>query len=104
PCQVVARRDGGDVVFTWIRRTRKDGDSWELAEVPLGEDAEIYDLDVMDGDDVRRTATVSVPVYRYLAADIATDFGTLPETLTVRIAQISAIYGRGANLTRTLHV
>ena len=104
PCQVVARRDGGDVVFTWIRRTRTDGDSWELAEVPLGEDAEIYDLDVMDGDDVRRTATVSVPVYRYLAADIATDFGSLPETLTVRIAQISAIYGRGANLTRTLHV
>ncbi|MBI3672356.1 MAG: glycoside hydrolase/phage tail family protein [Rhizobiales bacterium] len=104
PSQLRARLDGGDVVFSWIRRTRIDGDSWEVAEVPLGEDGEAYALDVLSGATVKRSASVVTPAYRYAAADIATDFGAMPADFTLRIAQVSATYGRGANLLRTVHV
>ena len=55
PCQLRARRDGADVVFTWIRRTRIDGDGWELAEMPLGEESESYRLEILDGAAVKRS-------------------------------------------------
>jgi len=104
PCQLQGRRDGGDVVFSWLRRTRSDGDSWELADVPLGEASEVYTLDIMDGAAVKRSATPVVPTYRYLAADIATDFGTPPATFSLRVAQMSAVYGKGATLTESVAV
>ncbi len=104
PCQLRGLRDGGDVVFTWIRRTRIDGDGWELAEVPLGEDSESYVAEVLDGAMVKRTVQTAVPSFRYAAADIAADFGTSPTAFTLRIAQLSATYGRGANHQRTINV
>ena len=37
---------GGDVVFTWVRRTRVGGELVDgTGEVPLAEDAEAYELD-----------------------------------------------------------
>jgi hypothetical protein len=30
---------GGDLAMNWVRRSRIDGDSWDLSEVPLGEDS-----------------------------------------------------------------
>ena len=104
PCQLRAFRDGGDVVFTWVRRTRVDGDSWDVTEVPLGESSESYTVDVLDGSDIKRALTVTAPEYRYPAAVIAADFGADPGTFSLRIAQLSATYGRGANLQRTIHV
>ena len=104
PCQLRASRDGNDVVFTWIRRTRIDGDSWEIAEVPLGEDGESYLGEILDGATVKRTVQTAVPSFRYTAAQIAADFGTSPNQFTLRIAQLSATYGRGANLQRTIDV
>jgi hypothetical protein len=104
PCQFRASRDGNDVVFTWIRRTRIDGDSWELSEVPLGEDSESYVAEILDGGAVKRTVQTAVPSLRYTAAEIAADFGTSPSAFTLRIAQLSASYGRGANLQRTINV
>jgi hypothetical protein len=35
----------------WIRRTRIDGDSWDLLEVPLGEEGERYEVAILDGDE-----------------------------------------------------
>lgn len=104
PCHLRAAADGGDVVFTWIRRTRSDGDNWELEEVPLGEESEAYRVEVMDGATVKRSAKTGAPSYRYAAASIAADFGAPPPAFTLRIGQISAVYGRGANLERTIHV
>ena len=37
PVRVTARRSGAGISLNWVRRTRVDGDSWDLAEVPLGE-------------------------------------------------------------------
>jgi hypothetical protein len=104
PCQLRGIRDGGDVVFSWIRRTRIDGDGWELAEIPLGEETESYRFEIMDGANVKHSVTVANPSYRYLAADIATDFGAAPSSYEVRVAQVSASFGRGATLLGTRSV
>jgi hypothetical protein len=53
---------------------------------------------------VKRAVTVASPSYRYLAADIATDFGVAPAAYDLSVAQISAGYGRGAQTLRTLDV
>ena len=104
PAHAKAKRDGGDVVFTWVRRTRLDGDAWELSEVPLGEETESYPFKIYAGAVLKRSVTVTAPAYRYLAADIATDFGAMPSSLDVNIAQVSASFGAGATLLRTLNV
>jgi GTA TIM-barrel-like domain/Putative phage tail protein len=104
PCQLALKRDGTDLVLNWIRRTRVDGDGWELAEVPLGEDGEAYRVEIFSGATVIRSVTVTTPTCRYLAADIATDFGGLPPTLDVAVAQISATTGPGTKLKRNLNV
>jgi hypothetical protein len=98
PCQLRAMRDGGDVVFNWIRRTRIDGDGWEPVEIPLGEESESYQFEIRDGATVKRSVDVTSPSYRYLAADIATDFGVAPSAYDLRVAQVSAGFGRGATL------
>ena len=96
PVHVGGRRDAGDLHISWIRRTRIGGDSWEFAEVPLGEDSEAYALDIVDGDSVVRTLAASSPFATYTAADQVADFGAPPPAITVRIYQLSASYGRGS--------
>ncbi|MFO1122506.1 MAG: glycoside hydrolase/phage tail family protein [Hyphomicrobiales bacterium] len=104
PCHSSLRRDGADLIISWTRRTRTDGDSWDLAEVPLGEDSESYVIEIRSGDTLKRSAASSQAWYRYAAADITADFGAMPESLGLRIAQVSASYGRGATLERILNV
>ena len=103
PVHVTARRDGSGVTFTWIRRTRIDGDSW-VGEVPLGEDSEQYALDILSGGSVVRTLSTAAPSAFYAAADELADFGTPQGALHVRVAQFSATVGRGfaADLTLTV--
>ncbi|OLP56847.1 hypothetical protein BJF92_12315 [Rhizobium rhizosphaerae] len=38
----------GDWRLSWIRRTRIGGDSWDQADVPLGEEREAYEVDILD--------------------------------------------------------
>jgi hypothetical protein len=102
PVHVRGRRDAGDLHVSWIRRTRVGGDSWEAAEVPLGEDSEAYALDILDGDTVVRTFTASSPSATYTAAEQAADFGTPPPAITVRVFQLSASYGRGSPALATV--
>lgn len=33
---------GGDLTFSWIRRSRGTSDLWELSSIPLGEETELY--------------------------------------------------------------
>jgi hypothetical protein len=95
PVHLRATRSGDGVAFTWIRRTRRDGDSWDALEVPLGEASEAYELDVLDGTTVKRTLTAGTPSVLYAAADELADFGAPQTNLTVRVAQLSATVGRG---------
>jgi hypothetical protein len=104
PAHLRVRPDGGDAVFTWTRRTRSDGDGWDLPDVPLGEEQELYDIEVMDSSIVKRTVRVATPSWRYAAADQLADFG-LPQTaFTLRISQVSLSFGRGSILERMAHV
>ena len=94
PVHVKASRGASGVTFTWIRRTRIDGDSW-VGEVPLGEASERYAVDILSGADVVRTLSVTTPTALYGAADELADFGAAQTSLTVRVAQVSATVGRG---------
>jgi hypothetical protein len=102
PCQLRATRDGADVLFTWMRRTRIDGDGWEPVEIPLGEESENYHFEILDGVTVKRAVDVTSPSYRYLAADIAADFAVAPATYDLSVTQVSASFGRGATLAGSL--
>ena len=101
PVHVKAARDGSGVTFSWIRRTRIDGDSW-VGEVPLGEDSEQYALDILSGGSVVRTLTTATPSVLYAAADEIADFGAPQTSLDVRVTQVSATVGRGFAAEATL--
>ena len=94
PVHVKAKRDASGVTFSWIRRTRIDGDTW-VGEVPLGEDSEQYVVDILSGADVVRTLSAATPTALYAAADELSDFGVAQTSLSVRVAQVSATVGRG---------
>ena len=84
---------GSDVVFSWFRRTRIEGDSWESVEVPLGEASERYRIRVLNGATELRTLEVSSPGWTYTAAFQASD-GALPG-FAVSVAQVSDAFGPG---------
>jgi hypothetical protein len=102
PTHVRSHRDEDGLHISWIRRTRIGGDSWDGAEVPLGEASERYEIDVLDGDAVVRTLTASDPSTLYTAADQAADFGMPPVAITIRICQLSESHGRGNAVTAVL--
>ncbi|HEX8665731.1 MAG TPA: glycoside hydrolase/phage tail family protein, partial [Beijerinckiaceae bacterium] len=95
PVHVRARREADGVHVTWIRRARRDADAWEPVEVPLGEDSERYEVDILNGAAVVRTIAVAVPEALYAAAQELADFGAAQATLSLRVAQMSATVGRG---------
>lgn len=102
PVHVRAERSGGDVVLTWLRRTRIGGDNWDSLDVPLGEDLERYEIDVLDGSEVKRTISTDVPSAIYTAAEQTADFGAPQSAITIRVYQISASYGRGGAATTVI--
>ncbi|HZL30398.1 MAG TPA: glycoside hydrolase/phage tail family protein [Pseudolabrys sp.] len=103
PVHVKASRGGSGVTIGWVRRTRIDGDSWE-GEVPLAEDSECYEIDILAGTSVVRTLSAASPSVLYASADELTDFGTAQSSLTMRVVQLSATVGRGFAAAATLTV
>jgi hypothetical protein len=95
PVHVRGQFSSGDLMISWVRRTRIGGDSWETIEVPLGEDREAYEIDVMNGGAVVRTLTAASPAATYTAAQQAADFGAPEPNYTLRIYQVSPGFGRG---------
>ena len=93
PVHLVHRVEGSGLRFTWIRRTRVDGDSWDLPEVPLGEESEAYTVRVSSGPTVLRETTVSSPEWVYDDAARAADGAG--DVFEVAVAQNSARYGSG---------
>jgi Putative phage tail protein len=92
-----SRNSNGDLSLSWIRRTRVGGDSWDTLEVPLAEDFERYEVDVLaDDESVIRTLVTETASADYTAAEQIADFGQLRNPCPVRIVQLSAIFGRGS--------
>lgn len=96
PVHVRGRRVGGDLTIAWKRRTRAGGDNWETSEVPLGEEAEMYEVDILDGATVKRSLSVSSPSAVYTAAQQTSDFGSPQGIVAVKVYQTNASFGRGA--------
>ena len=96
PVHVKATRASGDFQITWIRRTRSGGDSWELPEVPLGEESESYEVEILDGATVKRTLSTSQPNVTYSSADQIADFGAVQPSVSIKVYQTNVIFGRGA--------
>lgn len=95
PVHPRARRGGGAIAIDWIRRTRIDGDSWDLAEVPLGEETELYEVAILNGGVTLRRARTPAASWSYPEALELADFGTAQTEIEIVIAQISTVTGRG---------
>jgi hypothetical protein len=92
------------VTISFIRRTRSGGDAWGFADVPLGETAERYQVEIRDGTTLKRRYEVTAPVVLYPAAAELADFGAPQSTLAVTLMQLSPEAGPGLPLETTLHV
>ncbi|MEO9781460.1 MAG: glycoside hydrolase TIM-barrel-like domain-containing protein [Sedimentitalea sp.] len=99
-------RTPGDLTIRWTRRSRAlAADSWGAVEVPLIEEVEACEVEILDGATVKRVLSATTTSAIYTAAQQTTDWGGLlapGDTLTIRIFQLSALIGRGAAKTVTL--
>ena len=98
PCWIEGSRDGSDnLTITWIRRGRYGGEWADGTEaVPIGEEAEEYEVEILDGVTVVRTITgLSAATTTYSAANQTSDGLTPGDPVSVRVYQISALVDRG---------
>ncbi|WP_425090954.1 baseplate multidomain protein megatron [Tropicimonas sp. S265A] len=103
PAQLRAERvaDGFEIAF--LRRTRIDGDRWDLADVPLGEAREDYLLKVVRTDEtVLRQVSLSSPEWTYSNALWMADGS--PVAFHIEVAQVSERFGPGAWKRITVNV
>ncbi len=99
-------RSLGDLTIRWTRRSRSlAADTWGAGEVPLAEDSEAYDVEILDGATRKRTLRVANTSALYTVAQQIVDWGAPlgpGDSLDIRIYQLSALIGRGAAKTVTL--
>jgi hypothetical protein len=93
PVRLRATKQAGDIGFSWVRRTRIDGDRWDGFDVPLGETTERYALRVIVGGVVRREVEVTVPFWSYGETLRVGDGAT--GGFLLEVAQISDRFGPG---------
>ncbi len=109
PVSQRAAPSGNDIDFTWERRTRVGGGLQDgVGEVPVSEDTEEYELEVLDnpgGSVVRTFLALTTTAVTYTSAQQTTDGFTPPlNQITIKIYQISAQVGRGFTKEVTLDV
>jgi hypothetical protein len=96
PVHVTATRDdAGDIALQWVRRTRLNGGWRDAVDVPLGESAERYEVEIMDGEAVKRVLITDAPQVTYSAAAQVSDFGAVQDSVQLRVYQLSDVVGRG---------
>jgi len=104
----------GDLTIRWTRRSRAlSADSWGGLEVPLTEELEAYEVEILDPGSgsgqappsVKRVLSTTTTSALYTAAQQTADWGAplgSGDSLDIRIFQLSALVGRGAPKTVTL--
>ncbi|MEM8728392.1 MAG: glycoside hydrolase/phage tail family protein [Pseudomonadota bacterium] len=100
PCHLSARAANGGWNLRWVRRGRIDADTWDLDDVPLGEERELYRLRIRAGSEVLREETVEIPFWHYDAGAFNMDVSLGANVWEV--AQISARFGPGLFAWRKL--
>ena len=106
PAQARMRKAmNGDLLLRWIRRDRAlAADSWVLADAPMSESVESYDLEILNGGTVARTVSdLNAPTFTYTSAMQTADFGGPVTSVAIRLYQIGAL-GRGVSLSTTLTI
>ncbi len=93
---------GGAVEMSWMRCARVGGDAWGAGEPPLGFASERYRLEILDGGDVQRILTPTQPAFTYGSAEQIEDFGVLPASLRLRVAQLDDRGATGLNTELTI--
>ena len=96
------RQPNDNYRVSWDRRTRIDGGWRSGVDVPVGETAEAYEVDVLNGVNVVRTFQVTTPFIEYTAAQQTTDFGSNQASISIVIFQMSSAVGRGFPRAATL--
>jgi hypothetical protein len=96
PARIKWTTDGTDMFGEIVRRTRVGG-SWNGGStIPLSENSESYEVDILDGADVLRTITVTgTNTFTYTGTDIAADGGTVGVPPSYNAYQMSDVAGRG---------
>ena len=115
PVHITATVAADTWTIKWFRRTRVGGAWLDGVDVPLSEDSEDYEVDILSGSTVvltiTSTATANGSVVTaasqqatFDAADVAAFLGSPPQaSLSVKIYQLSATVGRGfAGIEETL--
>ncbi len=101
-------RATGDLTIRWTRRSRAlAADNWGAVDVPLIEEVEAYEVEILDGAAIKRVLIATTTSVIYTAAQQTADWGALlgpGDTLDIRIFQLSALTGRGAPKTVTLQL
>ncbi len=87
--------DNGDLHVSWIRRGRIDADSWLAVDIPLGEDREIYRIEIRNSGKLIRSVEVAQPEWTYPVAERLSDFASLSAPVDFRVAMISGTIGTG---------
>jgi hypothetical protein len=96
PVHLQGTRDSsGNLTLSWIRRARLQGEWREYADVPLLEESERYEVEILDGSDVVRVIASTTPAASYSATEQVADFGSTQTSLSVKVYQLSAVVGRG---------
>lgn len=96
PVHVTGLRNGsGNLMISWIRRSRVDAEWRDGVGIPLGEESEAYEVDILNGSTVVRTIEVISRTASYSAFDQTTDFGNTQSSIDVKVYQLSAVIGRG---------
>ena len=96
------RNASGDLSISWVRRTRLGGVWADDTDVPLNEESERYEVDILGGSAILRTIAVTGPAAIYTAAQQTADFGALQPAIALKVYQLSAAVGRGWPASATL--
>jgi hypothetical protein len=95
----------GNICISWIRRSRINNSWWNHADVPLGEEQELYQIEIRSGDTLLRAIEANIPSYIYSREQQTADFGNkIPKRLTVTVFQLSAQIGKGYGASINLHL
>lgn len=106
PVHLGGGRDAdGNLLIHWTRRSRISGEWRNGVDVPIGEDAERYEVEIWTADRsaLKRTISgLSSPAATYGAVDQAADGITPGGAVSVSVYQLSSIVGRGCPAQATI--
>jgi hypothetical protein len=106
PVHLKATRDeSGNITISWIRRSRINSSWRNHSDIPVGEEQELYQIEIRNGDTLLRVIETNIPSCIYSKEQQTADFGNkIPKRLTVTVFQLSALVGRGYGTRINLHL